>query len=81
MLNPGGVPGLEGVPGPEGCLLQRDACFQRGCACSGGGQEVPVLGAAGDACFGGACSGGCLVETPLTATTVGSSHPTGMHSY
>ena len=24
--------------------------------------------------------GGCLVETPLTATTAGGTHPTGMHS-
>ena len=34
-------------------------------------------------CFGGgvACSlGGCLMETPSTATAAGSTHPTGMHS-
>ena len=36
---------------------------------------------------GGACSlgvhgpGGYLVETPLTATAAGSTHPTGMHSF
>ena len=24
--------------------------------------------------------GGCLVETPLTATSAGGTHPTGMHS-
>ena len=28
----------------------------------------------------GVWSGGCLVETPRTATAVGSMHPTGMHS-
>ena len=28
----------------------------------------------------GVWSGGCLVETPPTATTAGGTHPTGMHS-
>ena len=39
------------------------------------------LSTRGGACSdGGACSRGCLVETPRTATAVGSTHPTGMHS-
>ena len=29
---------------------------------------------------GGSGLGGCLVETPRTATAAGGTHPTGMHS-
>ena len=34
----------------------------------------------GGAWSGGLVLGGCLVETPPTATAAGGTHPTGMHS-
>ena len=46
-------------------------------------QGVPALRVLvwGVSARGDACSrGGGLVETPQTATTVGGTHPTGMHS-
>ena len=43
---------------------------------TGGGCLVPG-GVPGP---GGSGPGGCLVETPQTATAAGGTHPTGMHS-
>ena len=56
--------GVEGVPAPG-----RGAC-SGGVPAPGGGW-VPALGS---------LVWGCLVETPPTATAMGSTHPTGMHS-
>ena len=52
------------MPGPGGCAWS---------------QGVPGLGGV---CLVGRVSGpgGCLVETPQTATAAGGTHPTGMHS-
>ena len=60
-------PGLGGLL-PGGCLL-------------GGVPRVPAPEepAWGGAYSGGACLGGCG-NPPMTATTAGSMHPTGMHS-
>ena len=53
------------MPGPRGGLLRGVCLLPGGCL---------VLG--------GVCSrgGGCLVETHPTATAVGGTYPTGMHS-
>ena len=54
--------------------LQVCVCPQGG-ACSRGvvlSRGLPGLGRPGP--------GGCLVETPQTATAAGGTHPTGMHS-
>ena len=53
------------------------------CVHGGGGsgprEGVPAPG--GGACSqGGSGPGGCLVDTPQTATAAGGTHPTGMHS-
>ena len=58
-----------------------------GGSCSGGSGPWGVPGPEGDAWSQGVSGlggcllpGGCLVETPQTATAVGSTHPTRMHS-
>ena len=56
------------VTGPGGAL-------SGGCLVPGGSAPGGCL------VWGGAWSGGmCLVETPLTASAAGGTHPTGMHS-
>ena len=65
-----GVPGSTGgVPGPGG-VGYPGGCLVPGGAWSCGGYLVP----------GGVWSGGCLMETPRTATAADGTHPTGMHS-
>ena len=71
----GGVPGPGGMErgsGPRGVPLLRGCLVPgRGPGPGGGGvllrEVVPGLG-------------GCLVETPGTATTAGGMHPTGIHA-
>ena len=53
---------------PGGCLVQGDV-WSRGCLVQGG-----LLW------WGGPDPGRVCVETPLTTTAVGGTHPTGMHS-
>ena len=71
--------------------VHRGGCLLWGVPAPGGrsapGEGVPALGGGGlllgRVCLllGGSAPGGrCLVETPPTATAVGSTHPTGMHS-
>ena len=65
---PGGMPGSGRVTGP-GVVPGLGGSAPGGCL---------LLGVPGP---GGVCSrGGCLVETPRTATATGGTHPTGMHS-
>ena len=63
---------LQGGLLPGGSALGGSALgvCSRGCLVPGGGAWSR----------GGTCSGGCMVETPRTATAVGGTHPTGMHS-
>ena len=65
-----------GVPGARGCA------WSWGCAWSGGCLLPGRVPAPRGVCSwgGGACSEGCLVETPQPATAAGGTHPTGMHS-
>ena len=53
------------MSGPEGCLVW------------GGDWSRGVPGLRGGWCL---VLGGCLVETPRTASAAGGTHPTGMHS-
>ena len=68
----------------RGCLVRAEGgAWSRGDAWSRGGAGPREGGAwswGGGAWSGGVWYGGCLVETPQTATAVGSTHPTGMHS-
>ena len=63
------------------CLSTGGGAWSRGLPGPGGG--VPGLG---DTWLGGVWSGGCLLqggclmETPQTATAAGGTHPTAMHS-
>ena len=69
-----------GVPAPGRGLLPGGAC-SRGCACSTGGAAPEGSAAPGGLLLqGGLLPGGGGVETPLTATAAGGTHPTGMHS-
>ena len=58
-------------------ILSTGVCLVRGVSATGGGCLLPggVPGPGGR----GSAPGGCLVETPRTATAVGGTHPTGMH--
>ena len=61
------------VHGGEGCLLRGG-----GGVCSHGGSAPRGVGLLGGGCL---LQGVCVVETPsVTATVVGGTHPTGMHS-
>ena len=71
------------MPGPGGLCSWGGAWSGWGVSARGGllreGGCVPGLGGV---CSGEVCllPGGCLVETPGTATAAGGTHPTGMHS-
>ena len=72
------------------CVYPQGGCLVPGGAFSGGawsggsgpGGGVPGPGEGECLLWGGAWGvpGGCLVETPQTATAAGGTHPTGMHS-
>ena len=61
----GKLRGIWSKPTPKG---EVEGDLARGDACSGG------------ACSGGVCSRGVWRPPPVTATAVGGTHPTGMHS-
>ena len=64
------MPAPGGVPGPSG-----GTCSWGRVPGPGGALSSGVAGPGG--CL---LQGGCLVETPLTVTAAGGTHPTGMHS-
>ena len=59
------------MPGPGG------GAWSGGCLVPGGSAIGGVSGPGG----GVPAPGGCLVETPWTATAAGATHPTGMHAF
>ena len=80
----GGLSAARGVSAPVGCLVLGE-CLLRGRGLVPGvsgprGVGVSALGegvcSRGDECL---VQGGCLVETPRTATAAGGTHPTGIY--
>ena len=78
--------GLGGGGGIPACLAGFQAYTQRRSWVGSGQGGISSLTLGGSAPRGGACSRGCLLwgcvwwDPPMTATAVGSTHPTGMHS-